>query len=376
MARKRKRNVLNKKDKLLDEIYQTPGNPGSFGSIARLLKAAQEAGHTHISREDVLKYLKKTDSYTLHRPHRIHFLRSKTIVGGIEKQWQADLSDLSDLSEENDGNRYILTVIDCFSKYAWAIPIKRKDAKTLEQAFTTLFLIADPRVPVRLQTDKGLEFYNPRVKALLASKNILLFSTHSDTKAAIVERFNRTLKTRMFEYFTAKKTNRYMDVLDKLLHSYNHSIHRTIGMKPADVERKHDEAIFALVYGKELAKAYIKDGSIKPNSTVRISRIKRDFEKGYTPNWSTEEFKVKQLQPEYGRELYKLKDSAGEELKGTFYREEIQPIQAKPKSHLFEIESILKSRTTSTGAKEHLVKYKGYPKKFNAWVKDKDLKKL
>ncbi len=81
--RRRKRNVLNKKDKLLDEIYTSPGNPGSFGSIARLLKAAQEAGDKDISREDVLKYLKKTDSYTLHRPNRIHFLRSKTIVIGI-----------------------------------------------------------------------------------------------------------------------------------------------------------------------------------------------------------------------------------------------------------------------------------------------------
>ena len=82
------------------------------------------------------------------------------------RQWQADLADLSELSEENDGNRYILTVIDCFSKFAWAIPIKRKDAKTLEQAFTQLFTISEPRVPDRLQTDKGLEFYNPRMKAL------------------------------------------------------------------------------------------------------------------------------------------------------------------------------------------------------------------
>ena len=157
------------------------------------------------------------------------------------------MADLSDLSEENDGNRYLLTVIDCFSKYAWAVPIKRKDAKTLEQAFNHLFCIAEPRVPERLQTDKGLEFYNPRVKRLLARKNIKLFSTHSDTKASIVERFNRTLKTRMFQYFTAKKTNRYMNVLGYLLHSYNNSVHRTIGMKPADVEPKHDEAIFAHV---------------------------------------------------------------------------------------------------------------------------------
>ena len=166
MARRKRKSVLNKKDKTLEAIYHTPLNPGSFGSVARLYKAAQEAGHTQISKIDVIKYLRKTDSYTLHRPHRIHFLRSKTIVSGIDKQWQADLADLSELSEENDGNRYILTVIDCFSKYAWAIPIKRKDAKTLEQAFTHLFTISEPRVPDRLQTDKGLEFYNPRMKAL------------------------------------------------------------------------------------------------------------------------------------------------------------------------------------------------------------------
>ena len=356
--------MLNKKDKILAEIYLSPKNPGSFGSITRLLKAANEAGHKNISKNDVIKYLSNTDSYTLHRPHRLHFVRSKTIVSGIDKQWQADLADVSDLSEENDGNRFILTVIDCFSKYAWAVPIKRKDGKTMEQALIDLFTISAPRVPERLQTDKGLEFYNSRVKTLLANKNIHLFSTHSDTKAAIVERFNRTLKGRMFAYFTAKKTNRYIDVLASLIHSYNNSVHRTIGMKPADVAPEHVASIFAHVYGKELAKVYVKDGkikggTIKANTTVRVSRIKRDFEKGYTPNWSTEEFKVHAVQPEYGRVLYKLKDSAGEELKGNFYREEIQPITAKPKTHLFEIEKIIKTRTNSIpGTKEHLVKYK------------------
>jgi hypothetical protein len=108
---------------------------------------------------------------------------------------------------------------------------------------------------------------------------------------------------------------------------------------------------------------------------VRISRIKRDFEKGYTPNWSTEKFIVRAHRPEFGRTLYKLEDTGGEEVAGTFYREEIQPVAKDSKDTFYDVEEILETRTVGR-QKQHLVKYVGLPNKFNRWVSAKDVKKL
>jgi len=115
----------SKLDKALQRIYLNPKDSGSYGGVERLLQSALNK-KLKVNRERVVKFLKTQDPYTLHKPARKHFSRNITVVGGIDQQWQADLADLQDLTKENDGYRYLLTVIDCFSKFAWAIPTKKK----------------------------------------------------------------------------------------------------------------------------------------------------------------------------------------------------------------------------------------------------------
>ena len=117
---------------------------------------------------------------------------------------------------------------------------------------------------------------NYQRRAFVEDKNILFFTTHNDTKASIVERFNRTLKGKMWKYFTAKNTTKYIDVLQKLTYSYNHSRHRSIGMKPADVNLENESVVWQRLYGDEPRKPLnisltlaIKSGLAKQDGHLR-----------------------------------------------------------------------------------------------------------
>ena len=133
------------------------------------------------------------------------------------------------LSQYNDNFNYILTVIDVLSKYAWAIPIKRKTGDFVVEAFKKIF---KERKPKLLQTDHGSEFIGKKTQALFQENDIKWFETYNTVKAQIVERFNRTLKDRMYKYFTANDTKRWVDVLPDLVYNYNNSYHRSIKMTP------------------------------------------------------------------------------------------------------------------------------------------------
>ena len=116
---------------------------------------------------------------------------------------------MSNIKKENDNNTFLLTCIDCFSKFAWVEILKNKSGVEILAA---LKRIMKKRQPKRLQTDKGTEFLNHRVQGMLKERGIEFFTTDSELKASIVERFNRTLKSRMYKYFTANNTLRYVNV--------------------------------------------------------------------------------------------------------------------------------------------------------------------
>ena len=113
-----------------------------------------------------------------------------------------------------------------FSKHAWVEPIKNKTGQVVTAAFEKI--LKQGRTPINLQSDDGKEFFNKTFKGLLTRKGIHQFSTSGDTKASVVERFNRTLKQRLYRYFTVKNTLSFVPVLLSLVKSYNRSYHRSI----------------------------------------------------------------------------------------------------------------------------------------------------
>ena len=171
---------------------------GSYGGVAALRRVVPD--------QHVKRWLSEQDTYTLHKPVRRRFKRRCAVVGGPNQQWQADLVDVSRLKKTNDGTTFLLTVIDVFSKRAWCVPLKNKSAVSLVAAFAPLL---GDKAPITLQTDKGTEFLNRALQKLLKEYGVHHFATHNEeTKASIVERFNRTLKTRMWRYFTKKQAKR------------------------------------------------------------------------------------------------------------------------------------------------------------------------
>ena len=204
--------------------------------------------------------------------------------------------------------------------------------------------------------DEGTEFYNATFKRWLSDNDIHMYSTHNEGKAVVVERFNRTLKSRMWRYFTAKSTNVYADVVPQLARNYSNSKHRSIKMTPTEASQEPN-APFVQDHLESSKRSHAKP-RYSTGDEVRITVSKRHFEKGYTPNWTEEVFiidRVLTTQPV----TYRIRDLMNEPIIGSFYEQQLQ----KTTQTRFRVEKVLRKRNGKS-----LVKWKGYPDKFNTWI--------
>lgn len=192
-----------------------------------------------------------------------------------------------------------------------------------------------------------------------------------------MERFNRTLKERMFRYFTYKNTKRYIDILQRLVESYNNSIHSTIKMKPAAVTLENAEKARKNMLKKSLRRQIErKKPKYKVDQYVRISRERHVFEKGYEKGWSEEIFKIVKVKRRQKLFIYELCDLEGEKIEGFFYPEELSRVHSERVSgEEYKINEILKTRGKGS-RKEYFVSWLGYPDKFNSWILASELKNL
>ena len=336
------------------EVYYDPSNPGSFGGVDRLWK---EVGG---SKEGVEDWLKTQDTYTLHRPARKKIERNQIQVAGLDDQWEADLVDVHGIAKYNNNYTFLLTCIDSLSKFVFVIPLKDKTGDSIVKAFTKIFKTRQPR---KLRTDSGKEFLNKKFQQFLKARNIIFFTSKNETKCAFVERFNRTLRSKMWRYFTASKQERYVHVLQNLVDGYNNTVHSTTGMAPSDINALNAEQVWRKVYKfpQKYKKPRYKEGDL-----VRISKTKKTFEKGYRSNWTREIFKVvrvyKRVKPEY-----KLEDLTGEDILGKFLESELQVVMQEEQT--YKVKKVIKRK-----GKETLVSWEGYPDKFQTWIPTTDMK--
>ena len=284
-----------------------------------------------------------------------HFRRRKVVVYDIDEIWAADLVDMQSFSKFNNGIKYLLMVIDVFSKYGWVVPLKSKTGVDVAKALSKIF---EERRPMKMWTDKGKEFYNKHVKAL----GVQLYSTENEEKSSVVERWNRTMKEKMFKYFSANNTKKYINVLDEMVNNYNNTKHSSIKMTPVEAsDKKNKNRVWFTLNGK--ARTNPVEPKFSVGDKVRITKKKSNFEKGYTPRWTEEVFTVSQIQYT-DPPTYKISDHHGEEIQGTFYEQEMQ----KTHQDIFRIEKIIRRQKNRS-----LVKWYGYPDSFNSWVDNKEL---
>ena len=350
----------------LEGVYYDPKHPAGYTSVDALFRHAKG-----LKRKEVKTWLSGQDTYTLHKPIRKKFPRRVTITKGLHHQWQADLAILADLAAHNDGYKYILTVVDVFSRYGIAEPLKTKTGVEVARALKTIFDRHGGKTPSLLQVDQGSEFYNAHVQGLLKTLGIRMFSVYSDPKASLVERWNRTLKNRLYKYFTKNNTKRYVDVLPDVVQAYNASTHRILGMAPRDVNEKNQKLLWTKLYGKEFprrAKFHFNVGD-----TVRISKLRGTFGRGYLPQWSEEYFLVTHRRATKPN-TYKIKDLNDEPVKGSFYREELQRIRPPAADQAYKVDVIKERRRR--GRREYYVHYRGWPSSFDEWLPARQLERL
>ena len=288
------------------------------------------------------------------------------MVSGPGVQLQADLLDVSNLASANDGVKFLLTIVDAFSRKGWARPLRSKSGRVVATSLAA-FLRSNKDYTL-LQTDKGKEFDNAEVAKVLREVGVRRFTTENETiKASIVERFNRTLRERIYRLLMFRGDKRYAEALESLVDSYNRTPHRSIGMAPSAVNESNQEEVWIHLNeseGPPISKAPL----LVPGDHVRISKARGAFERGYTPNWSEEVFVVQKAITNTVPIVYRIADLSGEEIRGTFYERELQRVD-KPST--FQVAEILKTRRRR-GQKEMFVRWLGYPSSFNSWVRESD----
>ena len=249
----------------------------------------------------------------LHKPIIRKFNKRKVYSQFKDNIWGADLADMQSLSRKNKGIKYLLCVIDLYSKYAFVIPLKDKKGISIVNVFNKIIKQSNSK-PNNIWVDQGGEFYNNVFEKWLSDNDINMYSTYNEGKSVAAERFIRTLKNKLYKHITATGINVYYNVLDDVVNKYNNTKHSTIKMKPIDV--KNNKRVYIDEHNE-------KDSKFKVGDRVRISRYKNIFAKGYAPNWSSEIFIVNKINDTVPY-TYNLKDLNDEEIIGSFYDRELQ----------------------------------------------------
>ena len=268
----------------------------------------------------IADFLRQNENYSLHR--RIvkkSFPRRRIITQNPFQIFQADLIEYSrsDYAHANNGFKFILVVIDSFSKMLYAEPVKRKNSSYMAMAFESILSKFD-FFPNSIITDQGLEFYNRSVQKVFETYGINHYHIKTKTKwkTPMAERVIRTIKGRLQRYFYKAKTKRWIDVLSQIVKNYNHTPHRSIGMAPIKVTFQNSGEVYKKMFGDTIGRVIPR---LAVGDRVRILRDKTLFEKGYTPNWSTEIYIIDEVRQRAGVVWYKIKTVDGKSVPSIKY---------------------------------------------------------
>lgn len=347
-------------DEEIKKNYITPGHPTAFAGINQVYSFYK--GLVPISK--IKTILSGVEGYTLHKEYH-ELPRNITYKHFKRYQFQMDLVEISQFANQNNGIRYLLNCIDIFTRFAFVRPLKDKTARNVLDAFKSILEEAETK-PYMLVMDKGTEFSNRLFKTFCEEQKIKLVNPQASIHAAFIERFNRTLQMLIYKYMTENETNRYVDVLQKLVNTYNTRKHRMIGMTPLEAEKNlnNEHLQLNLLQKKQIEQIKRKKPKFSVGSYVRIAKQKGKFSRGYDEQTMQEIFKIKSINISKPIPLYNLTNYDGsEDIVGGFYEFELVPVI----SNVFRIEKVLKKRKIR-GKVQLFVKWKGFGNEHNSWI--------
>lgn len=409
-------------EKYLKKIYYDPKNPAFFTSIAKLRKAAIDAGY-QASYGQISRWLHNQETYSISREAKTHFPRNQVTASGLNHEWTCDLCDYNNIANENDGYGYFLIIMDQFSRKVYAVKLKTKKPVEVIEAFKSIFSHG-VKPKYSLYTDKGMEFAADIVRNYFKNLGIKQFFAANETKASSIERALKSIKIKLHKYFLEKQHHRWVDILQDVVTSYNNSVHRSLGVTPNEANSADEELVRynqAIIRQKsngilqkvQKAQEAITQSKISVNKVpgessgkikkkvkkqshhsvmigalpkrrrakykvgylVRISRIKEVFSRAYSHQFTAEIFEVQHVDMRDGIPVYKLISyEKRDAIKGVFYEEEL--LRAYPrKSKNYKIGDILKTRGAGR-TKEAYVSWFLHPKSYNSWVPYKSVRDL
>lgn len=361
----------------LENNYNTPGHPIAFSGITNIYNFYKGL----LSIEKIKEILSKVENYTLHREYK-KGQRNPSFSHFKRYQFQMDLVDIQQLAKYNDGVRYIMTVIDTFTRFAFARLLADKKASTVLSAFKSVLKEAKQN-PQILVVDRGTEFQNKEFTQFCKENNIKLYTPDSSIHAAYIERFNRSLQGIIYKFMTENETYRFISqqskfdgqdvkMFGRLMETYNNRKHRMTGTTPMIAETDTSSHIdIALRMAKYHEKIKQKKQNFFVGDTVRIAIQKGKFSRGYKEQSNQEIFRIYEIKKLKKIPMYFLQTyDNSEKIKGGFYDFEL----TKVNSEVFRIEKILKTRTIN-GQTQHFVRWKGFNPSYDSWINDYDITK-
>jgi transposase InsO family protein len=327
-------------DTVLTQTYADPATKGGRDKMYWRLRSK----YIGISRRRVMEFLRNQETHQIHsKPNPVR-IQQPIVASRPHERWQMDLIDMSNHSRVNNGHHWILTVIDVFTKYAWAVPLKNKRGPTVANALADI--LEEHEAPSILQCDNGKEFRNKYVRELLEEHNIkqLFSQAYKPSTNGCVERLNQTLKRMIFQHFTHFETKKWNDVLPEFVENQNTAVHSTTRKTPTELVNAYeggdeDTLEEAAENIRRKAHSMIKKGkelpNIKVNDVVRIAakyvmtdqrppRLQNETFKKPIFNWSHRLFVVSGVSAPEGlsRPQYKL-TLDGEPVGKRFYRDDL-----------------------------------------------------
>lgn len=419
MASSKYEDLPERVEKVLRRIYTDPKSAGAFGGVQSLLRQSKKEG-LKVNKDTVKNFLEGQDAYTKHGriiASKKGVLNERIITSGPYDLWEADLMDYPKSRPQQRTPaglpKYILTVVDAFTKNAWVEPLLNKNGPTMVKAFTA---ILDRALPDKVQldnlrTDAGTEFFNRGMKALYTARGINHYRAQKEPGASIVERFNRTLGEKLARYATHNPhygQRELVDVLPQVVEAYNNTTHSATKTEPttlheaayttggkgikevlADLKKDpsagRDEAeaeMMAKFMSHTTAGRYKDPNPLDPvngpavqdplpvGTAVRVNVRKNMFEKGRAKNFSDEVWTVKEAGVGGNPNAYALEDDQGEPMVGKIYRRQLQRLSRRPNE--WEV-TVLRRRHLRGRDKEIQVQWVGHPHLPPQWIAEKDI---
>lgn len=355
--------------KMLKHNWLNKNKKYAFSGISKIYEHYKGA----LPQREIQDQLSQIQTYSRHKEGKKTTVYNPFFVHKINEMWQIDIMYLPDYKKTSKGYKYLLCVLDVFSRKLFIRKLRKKDTNTVVRKFESI-LNEIKQEPEKIVVDKGSEFKSDVFQQYCEYLGIKLIFTYNETKAAHVERAQRSFQNILYRILEEHQTRDFLKFLKDALHIYNNRRNRITGYSPnfAYQEKNHDLISINLEKKYNEKKELKKKPRFKEGDYVRIREVKQTFSRGYHPYFTEEIFRVKKVLLNLPIPRYNLSNYTGEEeIKGSFYGNELTLVNLDT----FKVEKVLKKKREK-GKTLLFVKWLGYPTSQNSWIDSTWIKKI